>query len=112
MGSLLLPLPLLLSSPFLLLHIEEVFTDALRALVLRGLRTRAEPLYGAVEELRTAEEGCYRPDDEVEAEKDGLLCRTGGEAVHGVGAGKAAAGELGLHLEAIEQPLPESETPR
>lgn len=58
-----------------------------------------------MEELRTAEEGCYCPDDEVEAEKDGLLCRTGGEAVHSVGAGKAAAGELGLHLEAIEQPL-------
>lgn len=58
-----------------------------------------------MEELGTAEEGCYHPNDEVEAEEDGLLCRTGGEAVHGVGAGKAAAGELGLHLEAVELPL-------
>lgn len=101
---LLLLLPLLLFYPFFLLHIK-VFVDAARALFLQGLRARAEPLYGAVKEFRTAEEGCYRPDDEVEAEKDGLLCRTGGEAVHGVGAGKAAAGELGLHLEAIQQPL-------
>lgn len=58
-----------------------------------------------MEELGTAEKGCNRPNDKVEAEEDGFLCRAGGEAVHGVGAGEAAAGELGLHLEAIEQPL-------
>lgn len=65
----------------------------------------AEPLDGAVEELCTAGDGCYHSNDEVEAEEDGFLCGAGGETVHGVRAGEAAAGELCLHLEAVEKPL-------
>lgn len=74
-------------------------------LQVTGVPVCAEPLHGAVEELCTAGDSCYHPHDEVEAEEDGFLCWTGGEAVHCVRAGEAAAGELGLHLEAVQKPL-------
>ena len=70
-----------------------------------GLPAWAEPLLGAVENLCAAGDGCYQPHGEVEAEEDCFLCGARGEAVHRVGARKAAAGELGLHLEAVQPPL-------
>lgn len=66
-----------------------------------------EPLQRGVEKLGAAGDGRNHADDEVKAEEDGLFGRTGGEAVHGVRAGEAVAGELGLHLEAVEPPLAE-----
>lgn len=74
--------------------------------VLRdGMPATAKPLDGVVEKLDAAGKGCYCTNDEVEAEEDGFLRGAGGEAVHCVGTRKAAAGELGLHLEAVQEPL-------
>lgn len=71
--------------------------------------TEAEPLDGAIEQLDAAGDQRHQANDEVEAEEDGFLSRAGGEAVHRVGAGEAAAGDPGLHLEAIELPLAHQE---
>lgn len=65
----------------------------------------AKPLNGAVEKLSPAGDCRYHPYNKVEAEEDGFLSRSGGEAVHRVGAREAAARELRLHLEAVELPL-------
>ena len=92
----------------LLLAVLEVLAVA-GALYGEGLLARAKPLHGAVETLGTAGNGRYHPDSEVEAEEDGFLCGAGGEAVHRVGAGEAATGELGLHLEAVQLPLAHQE---
>lgn len=91
----------------LLLECVEVLADvgALRGEGPPPPPPRAEPLLGAVEKLYAAGNRCHQPYDEVEAEEDCFLGGAGGEAVHGVRARKAAAGELGLHLEAVQQPL-------
>jgi len=95
---------LLLLLHLLMLDVEEVVADA-GALRGQGQPAHAEPLKGAVEKLGAAGDRRYHPHGEVEAEEDGLLRGAGGEAVHRVGAGEAAAGELGLHLEAVQPPL-------
>lgn len=69
----------------------------------------AEPLDGAIEQLGAAREQRHQAHSKVEAEEDGFLGRAGGKAVYRVGTGEAAAGELGLHLEAVELPLAHQE---
>lgn len=94
------------SSRFLIrFRLFEVVENVAGALLGAGILPGAKPLQGAVEKLSTAGNGRYHPYNKVEAEEDGFLCRSRGEAVHCVGARKAAAGELRLHLEAIELPL-------
>ena len=65
----------------------------------------AEPLDGGVEELHQAGDARHHAHAEVEHQKDGLLGGPGGEAVHRVRAGEAAARELGLQPEAVQPPL-------
>lgn len=83
----------------------EVLADVRGGIRGDGPPAWAEPLLGAVENLCAAGDECYQPHGEVEAEEDCFLCGARGEAVHCVGARKAAAGELGIHLEAVQPPL-------
>lgn len=88
----------------LLLLVLEIMAGA-GVLLAEGILPRAKPLCGAVEKLNAAGNSWNHSYSKVEAEEDCFLHGAGGEAVHCIGAGKAAAGKLGIHLEAIKVPL-------